>query len=190
MQFQEIIRIYSIDVILIAGLVCAITALIRKCRPAFYEKAGQYFPFVSAVAFYLLYDMALNHFDALEQAISKGLQCAVCAVLLKTAFEEWICKEKKVSLPKDRALLAAMGVLSSVTDWAHAKELALKFTVALEQARKQRLESELGELCLLALEEVLPSVSDGKLIELASALAGTLRALDDGVAKQRSEKIE
>ena len=111
------------------------------------------------------------------------MQCAVCAVLLKTAFEEWICKEKKVSLPKDRTLFAAMGVLSTVTDLAHAKELASRFTAALEQIRAQRPEAELGELCLLALEEVLPAVSDEKLIELASALAGTLRALEDSTAK-------
>lgn len=183
MQFQEIIRIYSLDIILIAGLVCVITALLRKYCRAFYERAGQYLPFVLAVALYLLYDMAVHHFDALEQAISKGLQCAVCAVLLKTAFEEWICKEKKVSLPKDRTLFAAMGVLSTVTDLAHAKELASRFTAALEQIRAQRPEAELGELCLLALEEVLPAVSDEKLIELASALAGTLRALEDSTAK-------
>ena len=88
-----------------------------------------------------------------------------------------------MSLPKDRTLFAAMGVLSTVTDLAHAKELASRFTAALEQIRAQRPEAELGELCLLALEEVLPAVSDEKLIELASALAGTLRALEDSTAK-------
>lgn len=179
MEFQEILRIYSLDVILIAAIVCAVMAILRRYCKAFYERVGQYLPFFLAVGLYLIYDLAVNHFDALEAAISKGLQCAVCSVLLKTAFEEWICKEKKVSLPKDRTLFAAMGVLSTVTDLAHAKELAKSFTSALEALKLESPQADFNELCLEALERVLPAAGDEKLIELASALAGTLRTLED-----------
>lgn len=144
MQFLEIMKEYSIAVLIIAFIVCGFTALIKKFVPDDYKKFLTFVPFILGIILYAIYLLITKGFSGIlkPETITSGFECGAAATVYYVLYEQFI-RQKKLPIAVSKEKLLITGMLTNIVELECLEEVSEKIVNILkgDTAESERIKT-------------------------------------------------
>ena len=168
-QVSDIMKEYSLSVLLIAFIVCGLTSLIKKWTPNHKKKFLTFVPFILGIilcAVYLLITEGASEILK-SDTLTSGFQCGAAATTYYILYEQFI-RGKNIAADVSKEEIVIMGVLSNTVNSECLEEVSKKLAGYLKEGLD---DFELTRLCAeLIRENAAFKISEAEILMLVNLI--------------------